>query len=254
MGRLNVEQKEKIISNILLSKSINKIRSETKLAKSTIYYCYKKIKGKKYMEPKYEICFSEKEGEIVDIFAGDGSQYYYRPRGCYQTNIHFGNVNEYAHYVKKLFERYFNKKWNLWKEVTKEEHVKHRLRVIDKKIFGFFKNYLEYDSRIKHSTVCLKNLFFPRGFKIGFLRGLLDTDGCICLSQGRKRVAWYTTSRKLSGDTKKFLADLNIGSNTYKIDRSHIKNKNIFTTQIFEDEVDKFLKLVRPFKSKKLGR
>lgn len=37
--------------------------------------------------------FSEKEGEIAGIFAGDGSQYFEPKAYYYEVNVHFGGHN-----------------------------------------------------------------------------------------------------------------------------------------------------------------
>jgi hypothetical protein len=254
MKRLNPNTKRDLISDIKNNMSINSILDKTGLAKSTIYYYFKKIKGKKYENPKYNILFSEKEGEIVGIFAGDGSQYHYRPNGNYYTTIHFGDVEGYVSHVKNLYDSFFEKPWNKWKEVTKEGLTKYRLRVSNKEIFNFFSNYLEYNSKSKHNTCKLKNLVLNKQFKIGFLRGFFDTDGCLSNSSNRLRAFYYTTSENLANQMKLFLEEADISSTIWCRKRGKQNWKDIFILRIKESEVNKFLNLVKPFKSKKLGR
>src|SRR3989344_8397158 len=115
MTRLQPLIRQKLAEEIERGTSINKISNSLNLAKSTIYYYYKKIKGKKYQEPKFKIGFTEKDGEIVGIFVGDGSQCLNK-NYSYATNIHFGIKNiDYAKYVKNLFESFFSKEFNLLK-------------------------------------------------------------------------------------------------------------------------------------------
>ena len=76
MSRLKKEMKQELINQIKKNNSINKISKELFLAKSTIYYYYRKIKGRKYKKLGIVTKYSKKEGEIVGIFAGDGSQYF----------------------------------------------------------------------------------------------------------------------------------------------------------------------------------
>ncbi len=252
VARLTLVEKTSLIRQINQGISINKISRRFNLAKSTIYYHYKKIKGKQYQEPFYNIEFSEQEGEIVGIFAGDGSQYYYKRGGGYYVNVHFGNCSNWVEHVQTLYEKFFNKKWRRWREVTKEGWIKHRIRVIDKKIFYYFFNYLSYDPTHKHDTVELKTLELPDCFKIGFLRGFLDTDGTICLSQGRVRIIYYTTSKTLANQTK-------ILCNQFKINvslciRRREGYKDICTVYVLADSIDKFLKVINPFKRHRVGR
>jgi len=117
MPRLGPDVKEKLIFLIENDISINQISKKLNLGKSTIYYYYKKIKGRKYKIPEFTPGFTEKEGEIVGIFAGDGSQYFHSKSYHYEVNIHFGKKSyNYLLYVKKLFDNYFNKQVYIHKE------------------------------------------------------------------------------------------------------------------------------------------
>ncbi len=234
--------------------SISKIVAKTGLAKSTIYYYYRKVNGKKYKKPTHKISFSEIEGEIVGIFAGDGSQYHYRPNGQYLTTIHFGNVENYVIYVKKLFENYFGRSWRIWKETNRKGQVKYRIRAINKELFYFFNNYLKYDCRNKHNTCQLRGVSLNRMFKIGFLRGFFDTDGCLSTSNNRLRAFYYTTSKELVYQMKVILEELGISSIVWCKKRKNPEWKDLFVLRIREREVNKFLSLVRPYKVRKLGR
>ena len=253
MRRLTPNEKELIIKLIWEGVSLNKISLLTKRRKSVLYYYYKKIKGKKYKEPQFEITFSESEGEIVGIFAGDGSQYYAKSNGAYQVNVHFGNVPEYISYVKELYESYFGKKWAENMHVNHYPNPTYRIRVSDKKIYFFFWNYLEYVSQIKHCTVRLKTMDFPKKFKIGFLRGLLDTDGCVYTNGKYISIRYYTTSSALAEQICSLLSSLGIVSSLYRI-VSKKGYKDIFVIQIWAKSKDRFLNMIKPFKARKLGR
>lgn len=227
--------------------SINKISKELNLGKSTIYYYYKKIKGKKFVEPEFKLKNSRLEGEINGIFAGDGSQYYHAVRGSYEVNVHFGAKNYwYAVYVKKLFEGFFNKKFRLnWDSETQI-----RIRTQSRKIFGYFQNYLSYDRQIKHCTVKLrKNCSFS--FKIGFLKGMFDTDGCLSFNRSEKRLraSYYTTSKELALQINSVLNELKIKNSVYTIDRKDRDEKTIYNVNILKEGVHKFINIVKPMKA-----
>lgn len=204
------------------------------------------------MKDKYLIKYSEEEGELVGIFAGDGSQYYYKKAGHYYTTIHFGDVPNYVRYVKKIYDSYFKKNWCVWKEIPKYGNPKYRIRVVDMTIFNHFLNYLSYDRKRKHDTVKLINFDFPDSFKIGFLRGFLDTDGTVANCKKRIRVQYYTTSKNLSKQISLFLSDLGINNGLCKISR--LKNKDIYYIYVLQGDVDSFLKLIKPYKGKWVGR
>ncbi|HKZ49583.1 MAG TPA: LAGLIDADG family homing endonuclease [Candidatus Nanoarchaeia archaeon] len=252
MGRLNEATIDSIVYRIKKGESLNSISKTLNLGKSTLYYYYKKIKGKRYKEPKYSIRFSEKEGEILGIFVGDGSQHYAKSNWNYQTNVHFGNCPDYANYVKNLYETYFNKKWRLGKEIDPKS-IRYRLRVSDKKIFNYFSNFIHYDKHRKHDTVSLKALKLPLRYKIGFLRGLLDTDGTVCQERATNRIkiVYYTTSNALAKQILKILREMRIACGISKVVRKGWKD--LYNVYVLQHDVDKFLKLIKPFKARKFG-
>jgi intein/homing endonuclease len=252
MALLKPELKEEIIKQIKKGNSINKISKDLSAGKSTIYYYYKKIKGKKYKEPHFTLRASETEGEIVGIFAGDGSQFYASKQGAYQINIHFGAKNEkYAKYVKKIFENYFNKKF--WLAYEKEGSII-RVRTQSKKIFYYFKEYLTYGSRTKHSTVRLNTLNLPKEFKKGFLRGLFDTDGSVLYQKKEKRVriAFYTTSSELMKQIKLLMKEFDFKCGYGIRKNRHKRYKDLYVLWMWKESNDKFLKEIAPFKKKLL--
>lgn len=256
MARLNKDVKEEIITRIKQGISLNKISKSLGIRKSTLYYYYKKIKGKRYQPPKFKINYTEKEGEIVGIFAGDGSQCYTKSNGNYRTVVHFGDCPEYANYVKRLYENYFHKKWALYKYIPKNNHIQYRLRVSDKILFNYFSNYIDYNKHHKHDTVALISTQLPIGFKIGMLRGLLDTDGTICRckdgkSKFRIRIQYCTTSNKLAKQIQQLLKEINIDSYITKSNRKGLKD--LFGIWLYKKDVARFIKEIQPFKANRLG-
>jgi len=245
---LDAAVKQEMIEAIQGGVSIPRISKNLGLGKSTIYYHYKKIKGKKFKEPFVEPYFSEEEGEIVGIFAGDGSQYYDKKSGHYETNVHFGD-KEYALYVKKLFDGYFQKEFNL----KNETGGRFRLKGYCKGVYDYFSNYLSYESRKKHCTVKLKTLNCPPAFVKGFLRGLVDTDGTICPGNNKIRIIYYTTSEELAIQLKSLLERFNLKAGISCINRKKTK-KAIYHVYLLQAFVEPFLELIKPYKARRVGR
>lgn len=251
MALLSSKIKDEISNRIKNGISINNISKDLNLGKSTIYYYYKKINGKKFVELQFIPKNSETEGEINGIFAGDGSQYYAAKRSSYQVNVHFGAKNYwYACYVKELFEKFFNKKFRLrWESKTQL-----RLRTESKKIFNYFQNYLSYDRHIKHCTVRLRNNCSFK-FKIGFLRGMFDTDGCFkhVPEEKRTRIFYSTTSKTLAKQISVLLFKLDIQNSIYVRNREHINEKTIYVVNIPKPATHKFINAVKPMKALRAG-
>ena len=121
----------------------------------------------------------------------------------------------------------------------------------NKEMFDFYKIYLDYNSNHKHDTVKLKTFDLPPKFIIGFLRGLLDTDGCICLSKHQLRIIYTTTSKELANQIKKLLQNWDIDSNIQINLRKGYKA--LYIIQIRSKSFDTFLKIIKPFKAQKFG-
>jgi hypothetical protein len=252
MPKMPVSKKEKLKELIMKGQSINKISEELSIAKSTIYYTYKKLKGKKFILPFFKLEKNEIEGEIVGIFAGDGSQYFHKRTGHYEVNVHFGvKSKEYALYVQQLYESFFNHSFRLREE--KNGRIL-RLKIESKIVYGYFKNYLDYEPRIKHCTVKLNSLNYPLAFKIGFIRGLIDTDGSVLYKKDRRypRVSFSTTSKNLASQVCLLLKELDVGYGYVVLDKSLRNEKNIELIYILAKDTDKFLNIVKPFKLKNL--
>ncbi|MBI4144751.1 hypothetical protein HY493_00930 [Candidatus Woesearchaeota archaeon] len=242
--------KQELLQQITNGNSINAIARSLHLGKSTIYYHYKKIRGRKNKPPQFNPQASEAEGEICGIFAGDGSQYFEPKKFHYEVNVHFGGHREpYARYVKSLFESFFHKEFRL----RREKSGAPRLRTQSKTIFCYFKHYLEYIPQHKHDTVQLKERTASPEFKKGFLRGLFDTDGCLWkdVTNRRLRAFYYTTSEILSRQTIQMLAEFGVSATKHV--RFKPGCKPIFVLQFATRSIDTFLKHVKPFKARWAG-
>src|SRR3989344_4829372 len=248
--RLDLRMKEKLKNEIESGVSINKISECLNVPKSTVYYYYKKIKGRLYNTPDIVASMSEQEGEIVGIFAGDGSQYFEPKRYRYEVNVHFGIKNKwYAEYVKGLFDEFFQKSFRL----QEEEQTKLRLRTESKNIFEYFSRYLEFDRRVKHATVQLKSIPMPTEFKIGFLRGLFDTDGCIRVEGKGKRIRIFltTTSSSLAKQVHELLDEIGIKNKVYVSPRK--EEKTVYIVNVWKESTNSFINQVRPRKAVQQG-
>ncbi len=258
---LPIEIKNDMIDLLHKGVSINKISKELNLAKSTIYHHYKRINGKKFIEPYFESNLSKNEGELLGIVIGDGSLMYYKKHGKYRTTIFFGKINiNYAKYVKEKFEEFLNKKLKIY---NGGEHAI-RINMDSKKVYLYFKEFLEFEQRIKHSTVKIKNLSnLPSKFKIGILRGLIDTDGCVSREKktGRLKVQFFTTSKILSYQFKQMVEEFGFKCGVYSVPPGrksglgdkYCSTKECFSVFLYKKEVIPFIKLIKPYKAKKWG-
>jgi len=232
----NNPQKE-IIELIKEGISLNKISKKLNIPKSSIYYYYKKIKGRKF--PKPIIPNDDKIlGEFLGIFAGDGSFFYDKKRYNYTISIGLHAIDDraYGNYIKSLIEKNFNKKV---REYTKDNAL--TLVFYSKDIFKLIDKYLNllpkktYNIYIKKSFNSLSNDFLRL-----FVRGIVDTDGH---HKKDGRIVLCLVSKRMIQQVSSILKSLSINNKVY------IKNKKLpkrkqYELTIPKREVEKYIKII----------
>jgi hypothetical protein len=164
----------KIIDLIKKDISIPKISKELNVAKSTIYYHYKKIKGRKYKKPSIPKDYGIL-GEFLGIFAGDGCYYFEKKTYHHRITIHLHAIDDkdYSIYIKKLLEKHFNKKCSTY---IKDNNL--TIKFYSKDILKLIKKYLNIFPKKSHNVFIKKDIDnLPNNFLSSFIRGLFDTDG-----------------------------------------------------------------------------
>ena len=224
--------------------SLNYISRELGIGKTTVYYYFRKMKGKTLKSPVIKFDSDRELGEVVGIFTGDGSQSF-DPKGYhYQNKVHFGLHNkDYVFYVKNLYEKCFGKKFF----ISKDGPTKLVVITNSKDIFNFFHKYVKFDSRDKSNTASLiTNYRKNKDFMKGFLKGLLDTDGTVCICKTGMRISYYTSSNKLAMQIKKSLQIFGIKAGI-SVARN---NNNIYVLKRHHGEL---LSLIKPFRARGLN-
>lgn len=240
--RLNSSQITKIEKLAGNGRSLNEIASLLNIKKTTAYYHFRKIRMRTMVKPKIKFDSDEELGEVVGIFAGDGSFYFEKKNYHYQLRIHFGIKNvDYLKYVKNLLEKSFGKKFN----VKKDGNKKLVLQTYSRDIIEFFFRFLDFESSIKSKTIFLKRKFLTNKiFLKGFLKGLLDTDGTISTTKYGIKIAFYTSSNKLARQISRSLNDFKI---KHGITSSRESQYNVY---ILKGDNNKIVKLLKPFKGR----
>ncbi|MFW9880704.1 MAG: LAGLIDADG family homing endonuclease [Candidatus Thorarchaeota archaeon] len=164
--------RDEIKSLIKNNVSIPQISKQLNVAKSTVYYHYKSIKGRKYSIPT----IPEKDavlGEFLGIFAGDGSlilskDYHYR----ISIYLHANDDREYANYIKELIQNNFNKKV---REYINENSLHLTFYSVD--IYYLIKKYVNLYPHKTYNIYIKNPEKLSNKFLSYFIRGLFDTDG-----------------------------------------------------------------------------
>ncbi len=259
MVLLSSKVKQELFKRIRAKQSINVIHQEMSLSKGTIYYHYKKIYGRKNSKQSIPLEYSERTGEIVGIFVGDGSMGVYK-NGNYSGYICFSTkAIKYAKYVQNLFSRFFKKQLILYET----GHV-YRLKLQGKHIYEFFKEYVHYKNPQKALSVHLKTIQHSNPFIRGFLKGLLDTDGTLYITPtGNPRIEYSTSSPKLKEQLVVLLTKQGYTNRVRELDREKYKLSNIVKSEVnninyqvclrTKKESERFLEYILPFKIERWG-
>jgi len=198
MAYLPKEIRQKIINRINENISINNISKELNLAKSTIYYHYRKIKGKKFKDIEFNFKSKKEIGEFLGIFSGDGN--FTLTNYKHKIRIYTGYYEkEYANNLEEFLSKGLKKK--PWRWDNKSVII---LQYSSKKLYNFIQTYLKWEGK-KTYTIRLSNLNHSKEFFIGFLKGLYDTDGSY--NKSKNTVAFYTVSNNLASQIEFILKD-----------------------------------------------
>lgn len=235
---------DKIKSMSAAGKSINSISEKLDIPKSTVYYHFRKEVGQKQKENQIKIpADDEIIGEICGVFAGDGN--YYQDKN-YKYRIRFTlNINQsYWKHLKEFLEENLNKKPHV---NPQEEYNRTNLRYESKRLLKLLQKYLNWKKRDKTGTIQLKNKEFSQKFEVGFLRGLMDTDG----SKTGNCYRYGSVSKNLMKNCSSILNKLEIRHN-FRTQKDPRKNcRTMYRVNIYQDK-EELLDRVNPRHPKKL--
>ncbi len=251
MARLNELLAQEIELEIAEGTSLNKISQAYNIAKSTLYYYYKRINGKKTKQ--VTICFksSSEIGEFLGIFSGDGSFFMDKKAYHYSVRVFIGAYEKrYAYYLSERFNSWFSKQPRVYK---REHNGKPSVIIIEyysKGIYSFLKDYLVWEGK-KGYTIRLKKLdFVNKEFNLGFLRGLFDTDGNWYAP--KKRVSLASVSKELIEQAKLILIH-NCGLQPKCFIYKKAGCADLYTLTLHGVNAKRFIELVKPSNPNKSG-
>lgn len=186
--------------------SLSKISSKLGIGKTSIYYHVRKRFGKKLRDVVVNESLREELGEIIGAFAGDGNLSFYRKLYHYKITFYLSNYeDDYAKRLVKLILLVFNKKPYIWNSKKSNCIL---VSVYGKKICDTIKRFLTWEND-KTFSVRLKDMnSLDKPFLIGFLNGLVNTDGAVNIP--KKRVMFATISKELRQQASKILNGFNI--------------------------------------------
>lgn len=236
--RLTTAELEEITCLILNGISLNNIVKITGKNKTTIYYHFRNINGRTLDPIVVDECSAELVGEFIGLFAGDGC-FYKELNGNYKISLYF-NIKE-EKYVSELREILFDLFGKY--PVQTRENNKFILKYYSKNIYLLIRKYLDWDKigRKTHS-VHLREGSYSQEFKIGFLRGSLDSDGYF----SDKAIMFASSSKKLIKNICSFLEDLDIPYHYHEYVEKRANRVNMHHVNIRKSDREHFIELIKP--------
>jgi len=237
MKRLTNEQKISIRKMALDGYSIRKIKDELNKSKTTIYYHTRKILGRKIKQIKIENDLNA-IGEFMGVFAGDGS--FCKSKLYHYRIILFLSAKEenYMISLSNMLYSLFNKKPNVY---FRKDHNYFEIIYNSKKLYNFIREFLVWDGK-KVYSIRLKKINHKREFLIGFLRGLLDSDGYSW--KDHRRTNFSTVSIELAKQTSNTLSKFKINNKiiTYKKENRKI----LYLVDVLGNNAVNLIRLIKP--------
>ncbi|MDP4012920.1 MAG: LAGLIDADG family homing endonuclease [Candidatus Nanoarchaeia archaeon] len=240
LERLKEEEIKQILSLIARGKSLNYISNKLNKSKTTVYYHFRKVKGRTMNPPRIKSKNQEIIGEFIGLFAGDGSYTFDKKQYRHTTRLFF-NVNEKP-FVDSLIKN------TLTKLLGKKPVVFRRNNVLvlgyySKEVYNLIKNYLFWDpeSRKTH-TVRLFKTNHSKPFMMGFVRGSLDSDGYF----SKKKISFASVSKDLMENVSVFLKKLEIKHDLRVYIEKRKNRNNLYYINVRKPEREKFISLIKP--------
>ncbi|QGA81007.1 LAGLIDADG family homing endonuclease [Candidatus Nanohalobium constans] len=240
------EEKQRIKELAAKGKSVNTIKDKLELPKSTVYYHFKKEVGQKQKENRLKIPEDEEvKGEICGIFAGDGN--YYEDKN-YKYRVKFTlNINDnYWKNLAAFLENSLDKKPRVNHQ---ENYNRTNLRYESKELIDFLREKLDWSEEDKTGTIRLGSLEYSQEFKIGFLRGLLDTDGFV--SKKQNRITFNSISKNLTENVSEILEERQIDHEIVRDVDKRESCRDMYRARITGDKVKELIRIIEPRHPKK---
>ncbi len=243
--RLNKKELEEITKLTKIGKSLNEITRIVGRSKTTVYYHFRKIKGKTIKPIVLKSQDEELIGEFIGVFAGDGCLHKTKNYN-YRVHLYFNKTeHQYVKDLKKILYTLFGKfPW------TFDRGDIFMLTYSSKRLHLFIKYYLTWEKTGRKShSVHLAKRDHSKEFKIGFLRGLIDSDGYLT----DNKIQFATSSPCLANDIKCFLEDLRIDYHYHLYEEKRENRVNMNHISIRKNEREKFFNIIKPRELKNLN-
>lgn len=217
MKKLSKEQILKIKKLARKGHSLNHISREMKLSKSTIYY-HAKAFVKKNSKVNLTKLTEWERGYLVGFFVGDGNFDIRKDSYSYRIvfNLNYQSDSKIAKRLLSIIRKSGGKPYTT--------RYKNLLRVIciSKKLYEYIKGFVIYRKVRRWKRVISKKMGiketkkWSKNFKLGFISGMIDSDGYVGPDRNSIRVLISTSSKLLARQLHELCKDINLSSTIQK--------------------------------------
>jgi len=236
---LSCVELEEIESLISKGVSLNDMAKILDRSKTTIYYHFRKIRGKTISPVEVRLKDDVLLGEFIGLFAGDGS-YYKMPNYKYTIRLHFNKTED--NYVRLLIDQVLVHLFGKPPMIFQQEN-RINLCYYSKNIYSLILDFLKWNSNEpKTYSVGLRTFNHSRNFYIGFVRGSVDSDGHI----SPKSISFATVSPELKCSIEFALTSLEFDFRTHLYKEKRMNRRDIYHISLFSKDFERFHDVVGP--------
>lgn len=131
---------------------------------------------------------SEDLAYLCGIFAGDGSINYRRNKNEYSLKV-VGNPKDEKEFYHQVIGPKFKNIFGVFPRMKYHDTGEtYGFSVYSKTIYNYLVNVIGLPSGVKYSSLRIPEIFLDdERMIIAFVRGVFDTDGCICFKKGSRK-------------------------------------------------------------------
>ncbi len=212
-------RRSEIVARVLSGESVRRVAVNLDLPLSTVYYHARSVC---VHQTSFDlVVLNDKErGYLLGIYVGDGSLIRDKARGEFLVKIALDKTRDcdISEFIKSIFKR-AGKLVTVtpWREMT-------TLRIWSKSFYDFIRTYVRLQRRAlsnRHTKILLDHEKWGRDFAIGFLGGLIDSDGYVVRSEngGHYGARITTSSVSLRNQLRRICHDLGVATSLHVDDR-----------------------------------
>jgi len=151
---------------------------------------------------------SEDLAYLCGIFAGDGSIGYRRKKNEYSLKV-VGNPKDEKEFYHQVIGPKFEKVFGIFPRMRyHDSQTTYGFSIYSKTIYLFLVNNIGLPSGVKYSTLKIPEIFLKEHkLAVAFVRGVFDTDGCICFKKEDRKYANYPNI-SLASKSESFIREI----------------------------------------------